>query len=43
MSKPDTPFARHWLYYIVLKYGLIALAICSRSRSHISTCEFVVR
>ena len=27
MSKPDTPFARHWLYYIVLKYVLIALAI----------------
>jgi hypothetical protein len=27
MRKPDTPFARHWLYYIVLKYLLIALAI----------------
>jgi hypothetical protein len=27
MRKPDTPFARHWLYYIVLKYVLIALAI----------------
>jgi hypothetical protein len=27
MKKPDTPFARHWLYYIVLKYVLIALAI----------------
>jgi hypothetical protein len=26
MRKPDTPFARHWLYYIVLKYVLIALA-----------------
>jgi hypothetical protein len=26
MKKPDTPFARHWLYYIVLKYALIALA-----------------
>ena len=26
MSKPDTPFPRHWLYYIVLKYGVIALA-----------------
>ena len=28
MSKPDTPFPRHWLYYIVLKYGVIA---CVRS------------
>ncbi len=36
MSKLDTPFTRHWLYYVVLKYVLIALA------SHISTCEFVV-
>ena len=25
MSKPDTPFPRHWLYYIVLK-GLVLLA-----------------
>ena len=24
MTKPDTPFPRHWLYYIVLKYGVIA-------------------
>ncbi len=21
MTKPDTPFPRHWLYYIVLKYA----------------------
>ena len=21
MNKPDTPFPRHWLYYIVLKYA----------------------
>jgi len=27
MTKPDTPFPRHWLYYIVLKYALIAAAI----------------
>jgi hypothetical protein len=27
MTKPDTPFPRHWLYYIVLKYGVIAAAI----------------
>lgn len=26
MKKPDTPFPRHWLYYIVLKYGVIAAA-----------------
>ncbi len=27
MSKPDTPFPKHWLYYIVLKYGVIAVAV----------------
>ncbi len=27
MSKPDTPFPRHWLYYIALKFVLIAGAI----------------
>ena len=27
MTKPDTPFPRRWLYYIVLKYGVIAAAI----------------
>jgi hypothetical protein len=27
MEKPDTPFPRHWLYYIVLKIVLIAGAI----------------
>ena len=26
MDKPDTPFPRHWLYYIVLKFALIAAA-----------------
>jgi len=26
MTKPDTPFPKHWLYYIVLKYAVIALA-----------------
>jgi hypothetical protein len=24
MTKPDTPFPKHWLYYIVLKYAVIA-------------------
>jgi len=27
MSKPDTPFPRHWLYYIVLKYAVLAAAL----------------
>jgi hypothetical protein len=27
MEKPDTPFPRHWLYYIVLKYGVLIAAM----------------
>jgi hypothetical protein len=27
MTKPDTPFRKHWLYYIVLKYVVIAAAV----------------
>jgi hypothetical protein len=27
MEKPDTPFPRHWLYYIALKVVLIAAAV----------------
>jgi uncharacterized membrane protein len=27
MTKPDTPFPRHWLYYIALKFVVIAAAI----------------
>jgi hypothetical protein len=27
MIEPDTPFPRHWLYYIVLKYGVLAAAV----------------
>ena len=27
MTKPDTPFPRHWLYYIVLKFAVLATAI----------------
>ncbi len=27
MTKPDTPFPRHWLYYIALKYGVLVVAI----------------
>ena len=27
MSKPDTPFPKHWRYYIVLKWVVIAAAV----------------
>lgn len=27
MKRPDTPFPRHWLYYIALKIIVIAAAI----------------
>jgi hypothetical protein len=27
MTRPDTPFPRHWRYYIVLKWAVIAAAI----------------
>jgi hypothetical protein len=27
MDKPDTPFPRHWLYYVVLKYAVIIAAV----------------
>ena len=27
MTKPDTPFPRHWLYYIALKFVVLAAAI----------------
>jgi hypothetical protein len=27
MKEPETPFPRHWLYYIALKIVLIAVAI----------------
>jgi len=26
IDRSDTPFPRHWLYYIVLKYALIVIA-----------------
>ena len=26
MTKPDTPFPKHWRYYIVLKWAVIAFA-----------------
>ena len=27
MKKPDTPFPRHWLYCVVLKYAVLAAAV----------------
>jgi hypothetical protein len=27
MRKPETPFPRHWLYYIILKYAVLAAAV----------------
>jgi hypothetical protein len=27
MEKPETPFPRHWLYYIILKVALLLIAI----------------
>ena len=27
MKGPETPFPRHWLYYVVLKYAVIAAAV----------------
>ncbi len=27
MKRDDMPFQRHWLYYLVLKYAVIAAAV----------------
>jgi hypothetical protein len=27
MKRPDTPFPQHWLYYLILKYAVIAAAV----------------
>jgi hypothetical protein len=27
MSRPETPFPKHWRYYIVLKWAVIAAAV----------------
>jgi hypothetical protein len=27
VKREDSPFQRHWLYYLVLKYAVIAAAI----------------
>jgi hypothetical protein len=26
MRRPDTPFPRHWLYYVALKIAIVAAA-----------------
>jgi hypothetical protein len=27
VKRPDTPFPRHWLYYLILKYAVLAAAV----------------
>jgi hypothetical protein len=27
MKEPETPFHRHWIYYLILKYAVLAAAI----------------
>ena len=27
MTRPDTPFPRHWLYYIAIKLAILAIAV----------------
>jgi hypothetical protein len=27
MKRDDLPFQRHWIYYLVLKYAVIAVAV----------------
>jgi hypothetical protein len=27
MKGPETPFPRHWLYYLILKYAVIVAAV----------------
>ena len=27
MKEPETPFPRHWVYYLILKYAVIAAAV----------------
>jgi hypothetical protein len=27
MTRPETPFPRHWLYYLILKYAVIVVAV----------------
>ncbi len=27
VKRPDTPFPRHWLYYIAIKFAVLAIAL----------------
>jgi hypothetical protein len=27
MKRPETPFPRHWRYYIALKFAVLAIAV----------------
>jgi hypothetical protein len=27
MKRPDTPFPRHWFYYIMLKFAILAVVV----------------
>jgi hypothetical protein len=27
MKEPETPFPRHWLYYLIVKYVVLAAAV----------------
>jgi hypothetical protein len=30
--RPDTPFPRHWIYYIAIKLAVIVLGVLAASR-----------
>jgi hypothetical protein len=32
MKRPDTPFPRHWLYYIAIKIVVLAVAVLAALR-----------
>jgi hypothetical protein len=27
LKRPETPFPRHWLYYMILKFAVLAAAV----------------
>jgi len=27
MKEPETPFPRHWLYYLIVKYAVLVAAV----------------
>jgi len=38
MTKPDTPFPKHWRYYIFIKWALIVGAITHRAETCLGCC-----